>query len=199
VLIQCEHAGIEGIVVINKCDLHDALTPEIERRLAGYAALGYTVLRVSAKTGAGLDVLRAALVRKTSVFTGHSGAGKSSLINALFPSAHQKTGELAAKYDRGAHTTVMAALFDGLLDGENAAIIDTPGLRRFVPDGLDRRALVRSMRDLSPLAERCLYGASCTHTSENGCALLAALCAGTLCPDRWATCQNLRESLPERR
>jgi ribosome biogenesis GTPase len=221
VLIQCEKAGIPGIIVLNKTDLLETpssspslpsppapLTESIFERLALFESMGYTVLKVSAKTGEGLGSLCAACAGKISVFTGQSGAGKSSLINMLFGAELRKTGGLALKHDRGAHTTVMSALLEGTLqipaDGERSAsdsplrasIIDTPGLRQFVPCGISARDLPLYMRDLSPFASRCKFGASCAHASEPGCAVLAALNDGVIHPDRWNTYMGLKEALP---
>ena len=195
--------------MLNKIDLKDELLPcplddctesvddyaGIERRLARFENLGCTVLRVSAKNGCGLDDLRRILKNKRSVFTGHSGAGKSTLINALLPGALQKTGALAVKYDRGAHTTVMACLLEGSIDGERVGIIDTPGLRRFIPDGIDADDLLCYMPDMAPLLGSCLYGSSCTHTHEQGCAFLEARRTGLICEDRWTSFLSLRKTL----
>ena len=225
VLVQCEKAGLEAVIVLNKIDLKNELMPcpvneggyplregaenregveniegidnyaGIERRLARFENLGYSVLRVSAKNGGGLGELRHALKNKRSVFTGQSGAGKSTLINALLPGALQKTGALAVKYDRGAHTTVLACLLEGSIDGEVVGIIDTPGLRHFIPDGIDVDDLLCYMPDMAPFLGRCRYGPSCTHTHEAGCAFLDARHTGNICEDRWTSFLALRKTL----
>ncbi|MDR2490510.1 MAG: ribosome small subunit-dependent GTPase A [Spirochaetaceae bacterium] len=209
VLVQCEKSGLPPVLVLNKIDLKDCLEPcppddstesvddyaGIERRLARFESLGCAVLRVSAVNGAGLADLRRILKNKRSVFTGQSGAGKSTLINAVLPGALQKTGALAVKYDRGAHTTVMGCLLEGAIDGEHAGIIDTPGLRRFVPDGISPDDLLCYMPDMAPFLGRCLYGGSCTHTHEQGCAFLEARRTGHICEDRWTSFLSLRKTL----
>ncbi|MDR0539197.1 MAG: ribosome small subunit-dependent GTPase A [Spirochaetaceae bacterium] len=202
VLVQCEKAHLEAFIVINKMDLAHLLPPEdlylAEERLAGYAAMGYPVLQVSAMSGTGLPALEAALDGIVCVFAGQSGAGKSSLINALLGRPAQKTGELALKYDRGAHTTVMALMLESGMDRPDSRrfrIIDTPGLRHFIPDGIRENDLARWMRDLAPLAGNCRFGDSCTHTAEPGCALIAAFESGAINPDRWDSFIALRNTL----
>ena len=109
-LVQAEASGIPAVIVCNKYDT--AGDPDVEERLEDYARIGYPALRVSAKTGLGLDALRELTAGRRSVLLGQSGVGKTSLINALAPGLDLKTGTLNEKYDRGNHTTSLSVMFE---------------------------------------------------------------------------------------
>ncbi|MDR1429523.1 MAG: ribosome small subunit-dependent GTPase A, partial [Spirochaetaceae bacterium] len=121
-LVQGEAAGIPLVIVCNKTDLTE--NPDVEERLEDYAGIGYWVLRVSAKTGEGMDELAAVLSGKLSVFAGQSGVGKSSLLNALLPSPVLRVGDINAKYDRGNHITTAAVLLEFSVPGGSGAVVD---------------------------------------------------------------------------
>ncbi|MDR2864027.1 MAG: ribosome small subunit-dependent GTPase A [Spirochaetaceae bacterium] len=215
VLLQAEASGIKALIVVNKADLYgdrekqnnDEFT-EIENRLADYRRIGYPVLYVSVKTGEGLDELRLALSKRLSVFIGQSGVGKSSLINILLPEAQQKTGVLNEKYDRGNHTTVLSQLFEGDTPPSGDAggdikcpssfrltIVDTPGVRQLVPDGIAVGDIALYMKEFAPLALRCDFGSSCSHTNEAGCKILEALEEGNIHPDRYESFLRIKDEI----
>jgi ribosome biogenesis GTPase len=186
-LLQADAAEIPAYVICNKIDLFTALDAEtcdqIEKRLFDFERLGYTVMRISARTGGGLNELRLKLKDKVAVLAGQSGCGKTSLINALFPAAKQRTGCLNEKYDRGNHTTVMSVLFE---DGaERLTLIDTPGIRHLVPEGIAPSDVQNLMRDFAPFAGKCAFGLSCTHQTESGCKVQEALKTGMIHEDRF--------------
>lgn len=177
VWLAAEEGGARALVVVNKLDL---LAPEeeaeLERELAPYLALGLQVVRVSAATRAGLDGLAAALAGRTCVLVGPSGVGKSSLANALDPARARATGAVRASDGKGRHTTTASEWVE-LADG--TVLIDTPGLRQLGLSGLDARTLAASFPELAALAPRCRFR-DCSHRVEPGCAVQAALAAGTL-------------------
>ncbi|MDR2097601.1 MAG: ribosome small subunit-dependent GTPase A [Spirochaetaceae bacterium] len=184
-LLQADAANIPALVICNKIDLFAALNVDvrrqIEKRLADFERMGYTVMRISAKTGEGLGALKLKLKNNTSVLVGQSGCGKTSLINALLPAAKQRTGDISQKYDRGNHTTVMSALFeDGVF-----TLIDTPGIRHLVPEGIAPDDVQNLMRDFAPFAGKCEFGLSCTHRTETGCKVREALETGRIHEDRF--------------
>ena len=180
VLLQADIAGIEAVVICNKNDLNNN-DPDVYERLNEYSRIGYKVLYVSAKTGEGIDILRGEIEGKTCVLTGQSGVGKSSIINALQPELKIKEGLLNEKYDRGVHTTTLSIMFELL----NTRIIDTPGVRRFIPDGIEPGEVITYMREFAPLSGKCSFGLSCSHRTERGCKIMEAVHAGIIHEDRY--------------
>jgi ribosome biogenesis GTPase len=191
-LVQAERAGIPAAIVCNKWDLFDG-DIDTNERLEDFARIGYPVLKVSALTGESMDELRFLVTGKLSVLTGQSGAGKSSLINALLPGTGARVGGVNEKYDRGNHTTAMSVLFEG----KDCRLIDTPGIRRLLPDGVKGDELILYMREFAPLAGKCSYGLSCSHKTEPGCKVLEAVAAGMIHEDRYESYLRIREELPE--
>jgi ribosome biogenesis GTPase len=197
VLLQADTAGIPALIVCNKQDLSPGGRAEAdtEERLRDWNRIGYPVLRVSARTGEGMEELRRALARRFSVLLGQSGVGKSSLLNALVPDLHIRVGTLNAKYDRGNHTTVMSVLVDIPSLGTGTAVIDTPGMRRFVPDHIPREEVPSYMREFAPLVGSCTYGMSCSHRSEPGCRVREAVKSGAIHQERYESLLRIQDEL----
>ena len=191
ILLQADIAGIDAAVICNKNDLKYS-DIDIDERLNEYGRIGYKSLRVSAKTGEGLDELRALIAGKTSVLSGQSGVGKSSVINALQPDLDIREGGLNEKYDRGVHTTTLSIMHQ-LSDG--ARLIDTPGVRRFIPDGIKPDEVILYMREFAPYAGKCSFGASCSHRSERGCKVMEAVYAGAVHEDRYESFLRIMDDL----
>ena len=200
-LAQAEHQGITPVVVCNKWDLAEQLQAdgneteyeEIDRRLNIWSNLGYQVLRISAKTGEGMQQFAQLLEDKLSAFVGQSGVGKSSLINVMDNSCVLKTGSLSKKYGRGSHTTTKGtlihltlneSLFEGV-KGRKADIIDTPGIRRFVLDDVQADELALYFKEFEPFIGKCKFGLNCKHITEPECAILKAVENGDITPERY--------------
>jgi ribosome biogenesis GTPase len=200
VLIQADAAGISPVIVCNKCDLLGG-DPDVEERLEDFRRIGYPVFRVSAKTGEGIGALRSLMDGSFSVLVGQSGVGKSSLVNALFPESHARVGAINEKYDRGNHTTTMSVMVElpPLRDAKDGPgktfLIDTPGIRRFVPSGVTPEDLIFHMREFAPLAGTCTYGLSCSHRTEPGCKIMEAVHAGVIHEDRYESFLRVQDEL----
>jgi ribosome biogenesis GTPase len=191
VLLQADIAGIEAVVICNKNDLeYDDI--DIDERLEEYCNIGYKLFRISAKTKEGIDELRREITGKTCVLAGQSGVGKSSIINALQPGLDLREGQLNEKYDRGVHTTTMSFMFD-LDDGTR--LIDTPGVRRFIPDRIDSCEVINYLREFAPLAGKCSFGLSCSHRVERGCKIMEAVHAGIIHEDRYESFLRIMDDL----
>ncbi|MCL2184784.1 MAG: ribosome small subunit-dependent GTPase A [Treponema sp.] len=192
VLLQADIAEIDAIVICNKIDIkyNDA---DFDERLEEYKRIGYKLLCISAKTGEGIETLKEIIKGKTSVLTGQSGVGKSSIINALSPELNIKEGSLNEKYDRGVHTTTMSYMFD--LPSYSAKIIDTPGVRRFIPDRIKKEEIILHLKEFAPLAGKCSFGMSCSHKCEPGCKIMEAVAAGIIHEDRYDSFLRITDDL----
>ncbi|GHU91346.1 putative ribosome biogenesis GTPase RsgA [Spirochaetia bacterium] len=194
VLLQADAAGIPPVILCNKYDLIDeeAEALDVEERLEDFRRIGYQVLCVSAKTGEGMAELRRLIQGRFSVLVGQSGVGKSSIINALIPDSNIRVGAINEKYDRGNHTTTQASMVE-ISDG--TFLIDTPGIRRFVPDGVGPENVIFHMREFAPLAGKCTYGLSCSHRTEPGCKIMEAVAAGVIHEDRYESFLRIQDEI----
>ncbi|MBI5710780.1 MAG: ribosome small subunit-dependent GTPase A [Candidatus Eisenbacteria bacterium] len=191
VLAQAEHAGVPARLVLNKLDLGKAA--EAEAILADYARAGTPGHAVSAKSRVGLEPLRHALLGRRSLFVGHSGVGKSTLLNALVPALDLLVGQVNAKTGKGRHTTTAAWL---VRPDPGFELIDTPGIRSFGPWGIGPRDLEQAYTEFRRFLGRCRF-TDCRHDREPGCALRAAAEAGEVAPRRVASFLKLREELEQ--
>ena len=189
VLAQTEHARIPARLVLNKCDLSDAR--EWRSLLEDYGRAGYSGLAVSARTGQSIDPLRDACRGLRSLLIGHSGVGKSTLLNALFPDLALREGAVNFKTGKGRHTTTAAVL---LFPEPNLELIDTPGVRTFGLWGVGAEDLEQAYPEFRPHLGQCRF-ADCKHSREPGCALLAARDAGAIPARRMESFLKLREEL----
>ncbi len=179
--------GCETLICVNKCDLEPGL--ELARI---YERAGFPTLQVSAETGEGLEELRRFLTGKVCAFTGNSGVGKSSILNALEADFDLPTGEISQKLGRGRHTTRHVELFR-LSCGALAA--DTPGFSSFDVDRMElarKEELQYAFREFAPYLGRCRFQ-DCAHGKEKGCAVLAAVEAGDIPESRHRSYVRLYE------
>ena len=181
------------LICINKCDLEPG-----DELYKIYTAAGFPTIRVSATTGEGIDTLRAAISEKVSAFTGNSGVGKSSILNALSPSFHLQVGEVSEKLGRGRHTTRHVELYRLETD---AVVADTPGFSSFDTERMEllrKEELELAFREFRPYLGACQF-VGCSHVKEKGCAILAALREGKIMPSRHASYIRLWEQVKDLR
>jgi ribosome biogenesis GTPase len=191
-LVALEYGGVAPALCVNKADLLDSEERKRVRTvLDPYRALEIPSLVVSAEQGEGLDELRALLEGRTCVFAGHSGVGKSSLLNALDPGRARATGRVREGDGKGRHTTTASALHEL---GGGTRVIDTPGIRSFGLWRLDADGLRRSFREFERHAPDCRFR-DCTHVHEPGCAVIAASESGAIAPTRYAAYRRLLDEV----
>jgi len=162
-------------IVINKIDLLNA--PDDRELLNAvtylYNSIGYEVVAMSVVTGEGLDLLRSHLRGKTSLLSGNSGVGKSSIINKLVPGAELKVGDISQVHHTGMHTTTFSEMLD--IPGDDAGhIIDTPGVKGFGTIDFEKGEVAHYFPEIFKISKDCRYS-NCTHTHEPGCAVRAAV------------------------
>ena len=191
VISIAEGRSCQCIVCINKCDLDDA-----EELYATYRQAGFPTLRVSAETGEGMEDLARLIAGKVCAFTGNSGVGKSSILNALEPGFRLQVGQVSDKLGRGRHTTRHVELFR-LKNG--AIVADTPGFSSFDADEMELRRpeeLQYTFREFAPYLEQCRF-TGCSHVKEKGCAVLSAVSRGEIPASRHASYVRLYQQAKE--
>ncbi len=190
-LVIAEGNSLQSRIVINKIELVDRLTAE--KNFSDYPTAGYPVHYTSVKQNIGLGDLHNELAGKTSVLTGPSGVGKSSLMNAMYPGLGLRVGEISESVNKGQHTTV-GALLHPLPDA--GYVVDTPGLREVGMWGLAAEHLDECFRELRPFIPSCKFG-NCTHRVEPGCAVRDAVESGAVSVERYDSYLRLRDELED--
>lgn len=182
ILCTCEAYKIEPVLIINKTDLHNADDREYAQALGRlYGQIGYKVVFTSAISGEGIAELESLTSHRTVLFTGHSGCGKSSLINAIDPSLNIRIGSISNVHNKGKHTTTFAQLHTMKNGGR---IIDSPGIKEFGVIDLDKHEVGLYFREFFELLPRCKFS-DCLHQNEPGCAVKEALKQGLVAQSRY--------------
>ncbi|MGM9868587.1 MAG: ribosome small subunit-dependent GTPase A [Sodaliphilus sp.] len=190
-LATAEAYGVDVVMVINKIDL---LTSEEDKEFLNdfaylYQSVGYQVVKVSTITGEGINALKLLLSDKTTLFSGNSGVGKSSLINLLVPDARLRVGDVSESHHTGMHTTTFSEMLD--LPG-GGAIIDTPGVKGFGTIDFEKAEVAHYFREIFKISADCRF-ANCTHTHEPGCAVLQAVEEARISQSRYASYLSILE------
>ncbi len=182
-LVTAEAYHIPAALLFNKCDLwDDEQRAEACRLMDYYNGIGYASFAVSARRGDGLDRLQAMMQGKVCLFSGHSGVGKSALVNALDPGLDVRIGAISDVHNKGKHTTTFAEMHR-LSFG--AWIVDTPGIREFALYDMEPETLAQRFPEMRDLMNECRF-TNCTHTHEPGCAVKEAVERGDIAPWRYA-------------
>ncbi len=194
-LISCESYHIPAIIVFNKSDLYRKKELERFSLLKDiYEAIGYKVVLVSVQNNEGVDEVKQLLHAKTTLLSGHSGVGKSTFINAVFPKLGLRTQEVSGWSGKGLHTTTFAEMFD--LD-TGGRIIDTPGVREFGLVDISKQELSQYFPEMSVLINDCQFN-NCMHINEPGCGVKKAVNAGTVSVDRYASYLTILDTMEDK-
>ncbi len=187
-LVTAEAYRIPAVLIFNKLDLFSKEGLEIlDNYIDLYEGIGYKCLAVSAINGTNLEQLEILLKDKITLFSGHSGVGKSSLINKIIPGKELRTGEISDWSDTGKHTTTFAEMFELPFGGK---LIDTPGIRELGITDIEPKELGHFFPEMRALMNQCKFN-NCVHINEPGCAVLNALENGDLEPTRYDSYQSI--------
>lgn len=194
-IVMIERDDIPVTLVFNKSDLYDQEDLEkFEEMRALYEGIGYPCLLTSTITGQGLEALRTILKDKTTLMSGQSGVGKSTLVNAIQPQLELRTGEISGYSGKGQHTTTFAEMFQLSFGGN---LIDTPGIKVLGFNYKDKTNIAHSFREFFKLSPECRFGGACLHNNEPGCAVQAALERGELSELRYTHYLTLLDEVEE--
>jgi len=186
-LSTAEAYSIPTIIVFNKIDLYDEEEMmELEYREAVYSSIGYKVLKTSAMQGIGLEKLKVELKDKTTLLSGHSGVGKSTLVNAVEPNLDLRTGTVSLSHRKGQHTTTFAEMHPLRMGGD---VIDTPGIKGFGMVNMKKEEISHFFPEIFALSEQCRFH-NCMHLNEPECAVKSALEENKIAPTRYESYLN---------
>jgi ribosome biogenesis GTPase len=194
-LVTAEAYGIETVLVFNKIDTLDEATLDEQLYLQHiYQEIGYQCLRVSSTEMKGIEVLKELMIGKVSMFSGHSGVGKSTLVNALEPNLQLKTKVISEQSMQGQHTTTFAEMYDLPSGGR---IIDTPGMREFAIADIAKDELSHYFPEMKARLQDCQFN-NCVHINEPGCAIKKAVVKGEIHEERYVSYLSILDSIADK-
>ena len=199
-LISSESFHIPTIIVFNKADLYKKKEEEkFEELKLVYEKIGYTVKKISVEKDEGLTELTELLKNKTTLISGHSGVGKSSFLNKLFPQKKLKTKDVSGWSGKGMHTTTFAEMFDLPSDAfrDGGKIIDTPGIRELGLVDISRQELSHYFPEMKALINNCQFN-NCMHTEEPNCAVKNAVNTNEVAAERYISYRNILDSIAKK-
>lgn len=187
-LVASEAYHVPAIIVFNKSDLYKSKEEEKFQNIKSvYEKIGYPVYSMSIENDEGINEVKDLLKNKTTLLSGHSGVGKSSFINTIFPQNNLKTQEVSGWSGKGLHTTTFAEMFDLPFKGR---IIDTPGMREFAMMDIEPHELSHYFREMKELLNNCRFN-NCMHIEEPGCAIKAAVEENKISAERYISYLNI--------
>jgi ribosome biogenesis GTPase len=190
-LVTAETQNLPAVIIINKDDLPDEINTQFYAGI--WMELGYKTIYTSARTPSGLDNLVRVLRHKTSVLAGHSGVGKSSLLNAIQANLNLKIRNISEATGKGVHATTAVRMFYLDLDGW---VIDTPGIKLFGLAGIRKKHLSENFPEMMKMFGKCKFG-DCLHLNEPGCAIKEAVKAGAIAQFRYKSYQRIIADLSD--
>ena len=191
-LVTCEAYHVPAIIVFNKTDVYRKKELDKLQELQGlYTSIGYRVLPMSLEKKEGLDVAMEVLKNRITLMSGHSGVGKSSFLNFIFPSLHLKTQDVSGWSGKGLHTTTFSEMFDLPSGGR---VIDTPGIREFGIVDIPKQELSHYYPEMRVLLNDCHFN-NCLHLNEPGCAIKKALNEGRVHIERYVSYVNILDTI----
>lgn len=191
-LVASEMFHVKALIAFNKSDLFKKKEQEkFEQMKEMYEAVGYKVFLTSTKENTGIEELKKELKDKTTLISGHSGVGKSSLLNVIFPDMNLKTQGISGWSGKGQHTTTFAEMFDLSFGGR---IIDTPGMREFGLVDISKQEVSHYFPEMRTRLNDCQFN-NCLHVNEPGCAIKEAVANGEISEDRYVSYVNIMESI----
>jgi ribosome biogenesis GTPase len=193
-LVACEMYHVPAIIIFNKLDLYREKELEKLNTLRSvYEQIGYKVVGISLKNKDDMGPVKDLLKDRTTLISGHSGVGKSTLINAIFPGMQVKTQDVSGWSGKGQHTTTFAEMYDLPFGGR---IIDTPGMKEFGLVDVERGELSGYFPEMRQRLHQCQFN-NCLHINEPGCAIKDAVINGEIDEDRYVSYYNILESIPK--
>jgi len=194
-LVSCEAFHLPAVIIFNKADLYGRKEMEkFESFRDMYQQVGYTVVLASVVNNQGIEEVRELLHDKITLLSGHSGVGKSSLINSIFPELNLRTAEVSDWSGKGMHTTTFAEMYDLPFGGK---VIDTPGLREFGITDVSRQELSHYFPEMRKRLNDCQFN-NCLHINEPGCAVKEAVNTGEVHVDRYVSYMTILDSMKEK-
>ena len=194
-LVASEMYHVPSIIVFNKADLHKGKDDEKFQQLKEmYEQIGYRVFLISVNNNMGIDELKKELKNKITLISGHSGVGKSSLLNSIFPELRLKIQNVSGWSGKGLHTTTFAEMFDLPFGG---SIIDTPGMREFGLIDVSKQELSHYFPEMRERLVNCQFN-NCQHINEPGCAIKEAVVNGEISEDRYVSYVNILDTIEEK-
>jgi ribosome biogenesis GTPase len=194
-LVASEMYHVPALIVFNKADLYKSKEMErYEDLKAMYEAIGYKVFLISAAKKEGVEEVLELLKNKTTLISGHSGVGKSSLLNVIFPDINLRTQDVSGWSGKGQHTTTFAEMYDLPFGGR---LIDTPGMREFGLVDISKQELSHYFPELRDRLNDCQFN-NCLHVNEPGCAIKEAVMNGAVHEDRYVSYVNILDSIEEK-